>query len=54
MKAYEPNPWLVENLTDFNFLNCPECNYKSKNDQAFLQHAMKHHPRCKGETDSIY
>ena len=47
MKGYEPNPWLVENLTDFNFLNCPECNYKSKNDQAFLQHAMKHHPRCK-------
>ena len=53
MKAYEPNPWLVENLTDFNFLNCPECNYKSKNDQAFLQHAMKHHPRCKGEKDSV-
>ena len=52
MKAYEPNPWLVENLTDFNFLNCPECNYKSKNDQAFLQHAMKHHPRCKGEKPS--
>ena len=30
MKAYSKNPWLVENIDDFNFLCCPECAYKSK------------------------
>ena len=30
MKAYSKNPWLVENIDDFNFWCCPECAYKSK------------------------
>ena len=30
MKAYSKNPWLVENVDDFNFWCCPECAYKSK------------------------
>ena len=35
MKAYSRNPWLVENIDDFNFLCCPECAYKSKDEDAF-------------------
>ena len=35
MKPYSRNPWLVENIDDFNFLCCPECAYKSKDEDAF-------------------
>ena len=47
MKAYGQNPWLVENLDDFNFLCCPECAYKSKDDEAFIEHAIEKHPKSK-------
>ena len=47
MKAYGRNPWLVENLDDFNFLCCPECAYKSKDDGAFMDHAIENHPKSK-------
>ena len=47
MKAYARNPWLVENLDDFNFLCCPECAYKSKDDGAFIDHAIENHPKSK-------
>ena len=47
MKAYGQNPWLVENLDDFNFLCCPECAYKSKDDTAFIEHAIEKHPKSK-------
>ena len=38
------NPWLVENLQTFSFLNCPECNFKSKENIPFKSHAVKNHP----------
>ena len=50
MKAYGRNPWLVENLDDFNFLCCPECAYKSKDDGAFMDHAIENHPKSKAST----
>ena len=50
MKAYGRNPWLVENLDDFNFLCCPECAYKSKDDEAFIDHAVENHPKSKAST----
>ena len=50
MKAYGRNPWLVENLDDFNFLCCPECAYKSKDDEAFIDHAIDNHPKSKAST----
>ena len=50
MKAYGQNPWLVENLDDFNFLCCPECAYKSKVDEAFIDHAIENHPKSKAST----
>ena len=47
MKSYIPNPWLVEKISDFNYLCCPECSFKSKNENLFMRHAMKNHKKCK-------
>ena len=38
------NPWLVKNLKDFWFMNCPECDYKTKIQNKFEGHAVKNHP----------
>jgi hypothetical protein len=27
-KEFDQNPWLVQNIADFNFLCCPECVFK--------------------------
>ena len=37
------NPWLVENIQEFLFLNCPECAFKSKEENIFQDHAVKNH-----------
>ena len=50
MKGYGINPWLVENLDDFYFLCCPECAYKSKDDEAFMDHAVENHPKSKASS----
>ena len=38
------NPWMVEKLQDFLFLNCPECSFKTKAKDYFQNHAVKEHP----------
>ena len=40
----DKNPWQVENLSSFVFLNCPECVFKTKNKNNFQDHALKKHP----------
>ena len=50
MKAYSRNPWLDEDLDDFYFLCCPECTYKSKDDEAFIDHAVENHPKSKASS----
>ena len=42
---YHPNPWQVETIQAFSFLNCPECSFKSKNEDFFQEHAVQCHPR---------
>ena len=37
------NPWLVENIQEFSFLNCPECAFKAKEENVFQDHAVKNH-----------
>ena len=39
----EGNPWLVENVQAFLFLNCPECTFKVKEANLFQDHAEKNH-----------
>ena len=39
----DANPWLVENVQAFSFLNCPECGFKVKEENLFQDHAVKNH-----------
>ena len=41
------NPWLVNSIQEFNFLCCPECDYRSKNEAMFTEHAIGTHPMSK-------
>jgi uncharacterized C2H2 Zn-finger protein len=38
------NPWKVDNIKAFSFLNCPECSFKIKDENSFQNHAVKNHP----------
>ena len=40
------NPWQVETIQEFSYLNCPECSFKTKGDYFFQDHALKNHPLC--------
>ena len=36
MKAYSKNPWLADDIDDFCFLCCPECAYKTQDEETFI------------------
>jgi hypothetical protein len=38
------NPWLVDSIKAFSFFNCPECTFRSKEENLFAYHAAKNHP----------
>ena len=39
------NPWTVTCIDSFNFLCCPECVYRSKEESSFQSHAIQNHPK---------
>ena len=39
-----PNPWEVESIQDFYFLRCPECDFDTKEENTFENHAAENHP----------
>ena len=41
------NPWAVNNLKDFLYYCCPECDEKIKSLETFLQHALNKHDLAK-------
>ena len=41
------NPWVVENIEAFSFYCCPECDFKSKDEDYFKRHAMESHNKSK-------
>ena len=41
------NPWAVDNLKDFLYYCCPECEEKVKSLDLFLQHALNQHALAK-------
>ena len=41
------NPWAVTSIESFNFLCCPECVYRSKEESSFQSHAIQNHPKSK-------
>ena len=38
------NPWDVENLQDFYYLCCPECVFRTKEENEFTTHCLNLHP----------
>ena len=40
----ETNPWHVESILAFYFLKCPECNFDTKEEKSFQNHAITNHP----------
>ena len=38
------NPWKVDSVQAFSCLKCPECNFFTKEEKIFKDHAMKKHP----------
>ena len=41
------NPWSVDNLDEYLFYCCPQCDHKSKCKPSFVQHALFKHPEAK-------
>ena len=37
------HPWMVESLEDFSFYCCPECTFRSKEENFFEAHALQNH-----------
>ena len=40
------NPWNVEDLDDFLYYCCPECDLKDRSKIQFLQHALEEHTKA--------
>ena len=38
------NPWQVDNIQEFYFLKCPECDFVHKEESDFQNHAVENHP----------
>ena len=38
------NPWQVDNIQEFYFLKCPECDFMHKDESDFQNHAVENHP----------
>ena len=47
MNAEEENPWSVNNLDQFLYFCCPECDERNQCRDMFLKHALDHHPKAK-------
>ena len=47
MKNDVENPWSVNNLEEFLYFCCPECDERNQFKDQFLQHALNQHPKAK-------
>jgi hypothetical protein len=43
VEPMEENPWAVDSLSKFLFYNCPECDFKFKDEPSFQNHAVELH-----------
>ena len=41
------NPWKVQNLEEFMYYCCPECDERKQSRDSFLKHALGQHPNSK-------
>ena len=40
------NPWKVKSIQEFSCLNCPECDFDTKEETFLQDHAVEKHPLC--------
>ena len=45
-------PWVFESLIDFLYYNCPDCEFKSKKKETFINHAVDNHGQCRENLSS--
>ena len=38
------NPWSVDSIQDFYIIKCPECEFNTKEENSFQNHAVENHP----------
>ena len=38
------NPWNIGSINEFSYLNCPECDFHTKEKKIFQDHATRNHP----------
>jgi hypothetical protein len=48
----EENPWAVDSLSRFIFYNCPECDFKAKDEPSFQNHAVEFHYQVQFSSES--
>ena len=41
------HPWAVQNLEEFLYYCCPECNERNQSEELFFIHALESHPHSK-------
>ena len=41
------NPWFVDDLEEFLYFCCPECDERNQSKEIFIQHALDQHPNYK-------
>ena len=46
MDGKDSSPWCVNNLDEFLFYCCPECDKRNKSKDLFLKHALGEHPEA--------
>ena len=46
MDGKDSSPWCVNNLDEFIYYCCPECDTRNKSEDSFLKHALGVHPEA--------
>ena len=49
----DENPWDVKSIYEFQYFNCPSCNYKDQSKQEFIYHAHEIHPEAINHLNDI-
>ena len=47
------NPWDVQDLEEFLYFCCPECEEKNSSKELFVKHALDEHPKAKDKIEKL-
>ena len=47
MDGKDSSPWCVNNLDEFIYYCCPECDKRNKSKDSFLKHSLEEHPEAR-------